>query len=220
MCLDKLKQAFSIFELSIVIIILGFISINFISIIDSLLKIDKIKITNGKIAKIEEAIIVYYDKNSYLPCPDSFNIRNDKKFNKNSNYNSALSAKCLGANKIRVDNKLTAFYGSIPVDVLNLPIEYKFDGWNNQFSLIVAANYISQEFELALDKLKESSFPIIYNKSGATEILYKYNNIAFLIISYGQNGFGAYNKLGRKNDFNSSTIEADNLDNIPEIKVN
>ena len=72
----------------------------------------------------------------------SYNIKADKGFYQDGNCNSSLLAKCLVENEITVNNKSIASYGSIPVDVLNLPIEYKFDGWNNQFSLIVATNYI------------------------------------------------------------------------------
>jgi prepilin-type N-terminal cleavage/methylation domain-containing protein len=228
------QKAFSLIELSIVILIISIFMASFLNMVGSINKRDKYAETKVKMERVADAIIKYRNGNGVLPVPARIDLRPDDpmygyfvpNYDKENYY---------------IPDNLTDFlahkmlYGMVPFVSLGLTEEDAYDAWGNRIV------YITDVYRLGD---KESGPPVnsgfkLLNKNGSilirkpTKAEVESSSIyacgggpdpvtnfsesfdicpPFVLISMGLNGQGAYNALGKQNDYSyASVYELENL---------
>lgn len=177
--------AYTLIELSISLAVLAII---FTGLLGVFLKKDeakRYKITQERIAIIQKAIADYADNYRALPCPA---IGPTAETSSNFGYSvEYISPNCdPGAN----------YVGMVPVRSLNLPDFYAYDGWERKFSYSIASGMGSAS-DVASGTYKGDIKIIDFNGASKTDLSRDYPNnygAAYILISYGQTGLGAWLK--------------------------
>ena len=200
----KNKNSFTLLEMSITILLLGIISVGFISFNFSFMNKSNYELTREKITKIEKSLNEYILKNSYLPCPANINSTvNDSNFGIETRNFDNISCSLLERNNL--------YIGTIPVKTLNLPNEYSYDNWKSNIIYIVNKDYVNKTGFINGDN------NIILKSLNNIEI--KNSNPIYIILSTGENKNGAYrtayfNTTNFDKNENLADYENINLDNI------
>jgi type II secretory pathway pseudopilin PulG len=192
--LSAKKTAYSLLELSIVIIIIATMISGGLSFFTNSTNNAKIQLTRDRLNTVYKALGVYLIKNGFLPCPSLISqIRSS-----DADYGGTYFGQCLGLGGASRDN-INLLSGSIPVQLLGLSADFAEDGFGSKFTYVVATNFTNSNFGSAA----ENGLITINDRinSGVTQLIT--NNAIFVIMSSGINKFGAYGK-------NSST-----MNNIP-----
>jgi prepilin-type N-terminal cleavage/methylation domain-containing protein len=221
----KIKKAFSLIELSIVVLIIsilisGGLTFSTVSIIKK-----RTELTEEKFEKIYKALGVYLSTNGKLPCPAPLNdVKSD------SNYGVAAatcsSAPASGSGYYQSNDSTDSpnvYYGMIPVKTLNLPIEYGEDGFGTKLSYMVVNGLTdSDSFGKGSDSLENYANSvdvdriIVQEKHGSTTHQIT-NDAAFAIISYGPNKAGGWNDNSTsQNSVSTDDEEAENSVSSPD----
>ena len=129
----KSKRAFTLLEMSIVILIIGILvvgTINFQITIDTK---SKENITADKINRIEKAISEYFLKNGKLPCPSNIKaVKTDSNYGVEYRFDDV----CSGYEEKFVNNGL--IYGGVPTKTLELTDDYSVDAWGSTISYVIS----------------------------------------------------------------------------------
>jgi hypothetical protein len=142
---SKIIKAFSLIELSIIVLLISLIA-SFLLYAKSSNKInEKTAITNKKLEVIYKAMGIYLAKNAKLPCPAAINLKESE-----STYGTA-SANCYGtpssgAGYWQNSSHEFLYIGMVPVKTLGLPIEYSYDGFETKFSYTIINGFTNDEF--------------------------------------------------------------------------
>ena len=127
----KIKKAFSLIELSVVILIVSIVLAGTLSVRNSQDVANKTKITNERIAAIYKAMGVFLLENYRLPCPGLVtNAITDATYGdeNRSSQDCDTSGTYTSGNII---------YGMVPTKALGLPSEMAADAWGGRFSYLV-----------------------------------------------------------------------------------
>jgi prepilin-type N-terminal cleavage/methylation domain-containing protein len=168
--INKIKSAFSLLELSIVIMISGIILYSTLEMYDYFLNVDTYKQTNVKLAKIQTSLQNFFNKYGRLPCPaDPTLLVSDANFGKesvnadytcNSRNYEAGGADATIYNRGFANTRLYRYssnansavshriiFGAIPFKTLGLQDDMMFDNYGNKFTYLAMEGY-------AIDRLK------------------------------------------------------------------
>lgn len=218
----KPKSAYTLIELSIVILIISFLMMGGLTItISSLNKAKKIS-TQNKINEVYNAVGKFLLENKRLPCPASLILTKD------NNLYGVESKSSTGCNVSILNNNI--FYGMVPVKTLNLPLNMGEDDFGSKISYIIDQRFTSNFQDVISDKT--TGFGTTQNYTGIITINEKPSSIArtitadaiLVILSHGLNKSGAFNHNSTiqnarsldsdesENDANSSV--ANGFDNI------
>ena len=171
----KNNKGFTLLELSIVLLVVGFLTTTSITMTRGYINYQKHKETKNNIDEIVFSINNYVLKNKKLPCP-----ANMKKNYKNSDAVESCSE------SREVDGILV---GTIPAKDLGLNNKAVADAWQNKLIYMVVKDYTDENYFMR----KSESSSLISNK------------FAYLIISASSNGNAAYpynSTTARKTDTN------------------
>lgn len=221
------KHAFSLIELSIVLVIMGFILSGSLSAIQIGIKKAEIKTTNKNLEESYNAIGSFLRTNKRLPCPSPIRLTQDSD---NFGLESRSANGCTG-NGIYSSGRVV--YGMVPTRSLGISDAYGIDGYGNKIAYIVderlTTNYItnpdpdlesSESFGTLSDQQNISISQI--SPSGIRRVLH--NDVAIVLISYGENMYGAFpsdqssqrersvNDVEKDNDICSTCGSATNFD--------
>jgi prepilin-type N-terminal cleavage/methylation domain-containing protein len=202
------RRAFSIVELSIVLVISAIIMTNVIILFTENADDARIKETNRKLDRIEQAFTQYLAEYGGLPCPGNWS---DSPFIATfgvANFVVASPFTCNGVGWYANVAQPKLEIGIIPTKTLNIPDEYAFDGWGNRFTYALGnenCNTSGQQYiagiypDLANPTYNAINFSTstcdlltIKTASAGTTI----SNASILIMSHGPNGHGAYSYDG------------------------
>jgi prepilin-type N-terminal cleavage/methylation domain-containing protein len=150
----KTRSAFSLIELSIVILIISIIVSGTLSISSSNIINEKTKLTNERIQEIYKAIGKYVLINHRLPCPASLEIPKtsgnygveQRTSNDLCNYAGnmggvgVMSPSSLG---FGYDNSFAM--GMIPVNTLGLPSEFSEDGFESKLLYVINLHFAKSD---------------------------------------------------------------------------
>lgn len=188
------NSAFTLLELSIVLVIMGVLlvpAINFLSLSQkATLSIDSKK----HLRIVSNALSSYYKTNNKLPCPATVTL---------NITDAAAGDEDCGAGEPAVDGAATdnILYGAVPVTELGISFKYFTDAWENKISYYVRKDATTGTM------------------TGTTDIYTHDQNInkddggaVFVVISHGEDGRGAYTKAGAQNASTGAT--ANELKNI------
>ncbi len=224
--MKKTKNGFSLIELSIVILIASIFASSMINILGKKTLVDKNTEAKEKLARIGEALKVYYGEHgdvtarNYLPCPA------DLRFNlENADLGRGSSKPCSFVTD--TDGATNVISGAVPVLELGLAPQYMFDPWGNQITYIVDKDLTADSETAWTDSTISNislldgrstpptpSLPLVKRLPLASELnktytlcdgtslaVSTYNDTipdcpAFLLISHGANGYLSFNSAG------------------------
>ena len=130
---------FTFLELSMIIVIASLIMTYSLVINDRISDWQKAKETDKKLAVINQKLKIYFKRNQKLPCPAdlSLSIYNGSFGNEELN-GSTCDTVSSGVTSFGGSGSDEVFMGGVPLDALNLPVEYAFDAWHNKISYVVS----------------------------------------------------------------------------------
>lgn len=213
------KSAFSLIELSVVILIISILAAGAMSFSTVALLNSKTKVTNDKMKAIYNALGTFVAKNYRLPCPASLKLTKS-----NAGYGAeAGSNNCTEGDGIyssTLESEL--IYGMVPVKALGLADEMAEDGFGTKIAYIVNANLTKAEYPSETDdsgfsfsETDDEKLVKIYQLPSTNEI----DNNAFVLISHGANKYGGVNSNSnsQNNISGADSYEVSNiLTNITE----
>ena len=186
----KIRSAFSLTELSVVVLVAVVVLVGVLSVNTSSNLTNKTTITNDRIGQIYKALKVYAGAHKKLPCPASIAIsKNDP------TYGSEGS--CAAD---------TVVYGMVPVKDLNLAAAFAEDDYGNKLVYVVdstftvattPSKFVDQEGDIVVSRYSSSL--------GVEE-----SNAIFAVISRGKNQRGAVSSL--------ATVEMNAPDDVDELE--
>ena len=223
----KIKKAYSLVELSVVITIMSILMMGVASIVSNSMKKAQKNETQEKMQIIYSALGKFLLRQKRLPCPAQLNIaENDILYgNENAtgiNCNTVLSGIFSSSNNF--------FIGAVPTTTLGLPSDMAKDEFGNKITYIVSRN---ATIETTLESLASPIFPSDNIGFGATDYtnqmfnIFEYstrqitNQAILVLVSHGNNKNCAY--LGNGISANSScpiTDEATNSSNKYSTTIN
>lgn len=168
----KNNKGFTLLELSIVMLITGFLTVGFLGTSRTVLDVSKQNDTKNKLKNIENAINGYIIKYGKLPCPAGIKLSiYDSEYGKEICVENATKG-------VRNLNTGDIIVGSLPIDALNLESKFSYDGWKNKFVYAVVKEYANNKNNLYINNIENAK--LINNK-------YIYS-----VVSTGRNQHYAY----------------------------
>ena len=211
----SIRKAFSLIELSIVLLIISIIITGAMSVSVVAVNNAKYKVTNDRIQEIYKAIGQFLLKNYRLPCPASLLIAKTSAGygletigNASSGYpdtcytvsNTSFARRITQGSQPGLQQVGTVSYGMVPVATLGLSSDMAEDGFGSKIVYMV------------MDRLTIAEYPIIsnirgfsylsesdnYYRSSSIKLLQQPSNdyidsVVLVIMSHGANKYGAYN---------------------------
>ena len=202
---NSIKSAFSLVELSIVILIISILISGTLTVSRTSITNARIKETENKLKEINKAIGNFLITNKRLPCPSPIDLAKT-----DANYgveptssgttlgtlcNQTLSTKTVDFSSDAETD--TVAHGMLPVKALNLDNDMAEDGFESKFSYYVNTSYVLNyntsstiSFEGSDPDAATNDFLTIKEISNAgTNITDK---AVFVIVSHGPNKLGAF----------------------------
>lgn len=208
----NVKKAFTLIELSIVILIISVLISGGLQFSMNAINNAKIKITKDRMGEIYKALGSFLLVNKMLPCPASIT---DLK--SSSTYGNAGSCSTTNDSGVYVSTNTSALnlnYGMVPIKALGLSSEMAEDGFGNKFAYVVDRRFA---VESGYSSNAYGSINIKENQGGGDQTVIPVTGATFsdggifVIISYGQNQLGAFPANSSiKNSCSSDTKEQDN----------
>lgn len=229
--INNSHSAFSIIELSIVILIISILVSGGLVASKSAINSAKVKITRDRIDLIYKSIILFVANNKRLPCPASLD---NSKTNATYGNEAITSGACSAFSSTSATN---LSYGMVPVRSLGLPIEAAEDGFGNKFDYIIDKRFAikysdalpnGDSFEGTQSSpnvgAATTALNIIKVQGSGTDLM---TNAVLILMSHGANGFKAWPASGTaQNTTNSPTANEnsnsrdENGNNYDNIFVN
>lgn len=197
-------SGFSLAELSAVLVIIAIILGSSLSVYLGQTDNVKQQQTHQKITTIERSLAAFVTIHGRLPCPAAQALTQTNS-NAGREYCPGTSTKDLsgtlpsGFSSSYTDNLV--LIGAVPTKTLQLSDEFMVDGWGNRFDYAVtaalAASLGTYDAPATLYHLRNTNMGIItvQDASGTNRT----NQAAFVLVSHGKNGLGAWQKNGVKN---------------------
>jgi prepilin-type N-terminal cleavage/methylation domain-containing protein len=213
----KPTSAYTLIELSIVILIISVLMMGGLTItISSLNKAKKIS-TQNKINEIYKAVGKFLLENKRLPCPASITLtKDDNLYGFESRTDAGCSVSIFNGN---------LYYGMVPAKTLNLALNMAEDDFGSKISFIIDQRFTTNFQDVISNKTTgfgttESYNGIISIKEKPSSVSRTITDDAILVIlSHGLNKMGAFNhnatiQNDRSPDSDETENDANNFDNI------
>ncbi len=197
----KKKTAFSLVELSIVILIVSILVTGSLGISKTAIGNSKAKITKERMDTIYKALTSFVATNRRLPCPALLTVA--KGTSTYGNETGTGTGTCTG-----LTPNVNTVYGMIPIKALGLEPNMGEDGFGTKFSYVVDQRFTKQSastasvdgFEIvkavkAEDGVAISPTLIRVQGPSGTDILPDLNAL-FVLISHGANKNSGWNATG------------------------
>lgn len=171
------QRGFTLIELAIVMAVVGIVLGGTAQLLGSQLDQKRVRISRERLQGSYDALVAFYAANSRLPCPADGSLARD-----DADYGRAqpeVSGPCdvaaVGANR-RV----------LPWRTLGLQEEASYDGWRRRLSFHVSAPLTTAGTSSQGDlSVRDGAV----GSPGSSELT---ASVAFVIVSHGENGFGAW----------------------------
>ncbi len=225
--LKRKRAAFSLIELSVVIFIMSILVAGSLSILGASNKISKKKLTQERIQIIYNAIGNYLAKNYHLPCPAPLtNTRSDANYGVEGGTVAEIntSRECIGTGIYSSNNVTSITYGMVPVNTLGLADEIAEDGYGNRFIYVVTDKLTSPNYNDVTGGIDGFSYyteidtDLVQIYSAKSSSIIK-QNVAFAIISHGDNKYGGYGPNSTTQNSSGGTID-EKLNLLSNISAN
>lgn len=186
------KSAFSLIELSVLLVIFGVVISGVLSISTASIINSKHRQTNDNFKQIYQALGTFLLTNKRLPCPASLT----KNKISDNDYGNEV-ANCQGQGVFQSNTNSNLVYGGVPIKALGLTNDFMEDGFGSKISYVIdkrftqtntpEINFANPSFATA----PSSNNLIIKNKTLTMENIISSDSIVILI-SHGANKSGAF----------------------------
>lgn len=198
-------SGFTLIELTILLVLLSIFSINLLLTTQETQSLGKRAKTQKTMEIIMQALQRYRDINGHYPCPANGTIAiTSSSFGDGGQSGSAA---CSNHNFSHAGITI----GVVPTRDLGLPNNAMFDGWNNRIMYIVTE-------AATQDKSCEAAIDILSNYNTGNDLAtntsnYWVDTVPYALISYGEDGYGAYSYAGARNPIAVTTDSAQQIIN-------
>jgi prepilin-type N-terminal cleavage/methylation domain-containing protein len=208
-------QAFSLIELSVVIIIISFLAVSALSLFSGSFVNTKSQITNTRIQSVYQALQNYVSTNGVLPCPAPLtDIKSTSATYGQSN--SSCSTLTSSGNGVYVSSNL--IYGMVPVRAINLNNDMAEDAFGNKLVYVIDKTFTSKT--ATTSPFSGSTSGTLNVKKYISSSITEEANAVFAIISHGANQKGAFPANSSAQILASSdSAESDNNSASPDLSV-
>lgn len=186
------KSAFSLVELSVVLLIISILVAGTITVSTAMVNKSKTENTKQKMKEIYDAMGAYLLKNYALPCPAPLNV-----VKSTAGYGVAGAAGSCNADGIYASTlQSSVVYGMVPVNTLGLPSSMAEDEFGSKIAYVINKKYTIVEYPTATDNggfsfyLGGGSGAIRAYELPSTNYI---DDLMFMLISFGANKYGAFN---------------------------
>ena len=222
---QKIKKAYSLLELSIVIVIISILVTGALSVSVGSINSAKIKTTKERLEQIYTAMGVFLTTNNRLPCPAS--ILDIKSSSPDYAIEEDGDGGCDTSNGVfKSDDNDDLFYGMVPARSLGLSTEMAEDAFGSKIIYIVNKNFTyainllvdNPDFDITNFSTATSTSIMTVNEKQASITQAITADAIMALISAGPNKAGAHNaNSSTQNLLGSDTDENDNV--IPDDYV-
>jgi len=206
--------------MSIVIAIIGTVTIGMVSMGGSMLESAKRVNTTNKLDAIETALMAYRLAYFRIPCPSDPTLTDVAANSATYGYETGAAGACTdahgvsytvpapsGSSTTNVASGTSVVEGAVPVRTLGLPDEYQFDGWGRKFAYAVWTPITATGAYTSYGIAPGCGAITVENAGhGNRSIVADY-----ALISYGPDGHGGYLKSGTR--FNAGVSNVDEVAN-------
>lgn len=205
---------FSLIETAMVLLVMGLVASALLTLGTRAGESAKVEMTEARMDSIEKTLGAFYFRNGRLPCPARGAVRIGEESAGNLVYGvEATGADCTA---LRITSGGVDFYvGSLPIVTLGLSDENLIDGWNRRITYVVDGRFITSAVQLSATPPAPGTQPVndgrlVVQGDGGTTLtnvtdangVVVARGAAFLLISHGTNGVGAWplqNPTGNSN---------------------
>lgn len=197
--LKKKRTAYSLLELSIVIVIISILITGAMTTAVGSIAIAKVKVTKDRENLIYNALGTFIATNGRLPCPANILLTKS-----DANYGVSVgdAGTCSGSGIYASTASSNLVYGMVPVTSLGLSKDNGEDGFEDKIAYVVDKNFTATANLSASPNFTQANFSIyatnntgnnitIYEKSGGSTITTLSSGV-FALISYGANKNSAF----------------------------
>jgi type II secretory pathway pseudopilin PulG len=190
---NKLPKAFSLIELSLLIMLISVILSGSLVVKTAFYNNKQNKITNNNFIKIYQAIGEFLIANKRLPCPASLT----KSRLSDSDYGVEI-ANCSGVGLYQSNSNSNLVYGTIPFKTLNIQEQYAIDGYNSKLIYVIDkrfanANQNILNFNVQTFATSPSNSNIIIKDKLVSSENILMTDAILVLLSYGANKASAFN---------------------------
>ena len=203
----KQKQAFSLVELSVVLLVIATLLSTSVIGYKSIISASKVKSNRDSIDAVYKAIGNYLITNKKLPCPASLTLT---KGDVNYGNEVRVSGICSSSSGVIINGNLA--YGMVPTQTLGLPANIAEDSFGTKLSYIIDkrfATLINSAGTNGFEGTDPDATMIQIQELSSSIVL---SNAIMVIISHGANKLGGFNSNSTSQ--NPNPANADELSNI------
>lgn len=182
----KNQSGFTLIELTIVILIAGLMMGLFGNFLVNYSTNIKQKKVQSDLDLIAESLQTFLEANGKLPCPARRDITETS-----ADFGREANVICTAASGPGVVTSGGAVIGSVPVRAINIPDEYMLDPWGMRYTYAVTAAQASEGTPYD----PSAGVISVIDGNGNSQITPSGNG-AYVVLSHGKNGIGAFTKDG------------------------
>ena len=211
MKIKNLKKAFSLIELSIILILVAVVISGVMAVSIAQINNAKVKKTNQNFQEIYRAIGAFLLANKRLPCPASIS----KNIISDADYGTEIIG-CSGIGVYQSMSSTNIVYGGLPFKSLGLSADFAQDGFDSRISYVIDKRFaIANEAQVNFSNITFATSPstntiIIKDKLTIGEVILTTDAI-MVLISYGNNKSGSFNP--QNSTQLTRSVEANEMDN-------
>ncbi|WP_039455253.1 PA14 domain-containing protein [Candidatus Jidaibacter acanthamoebae] len=184
------QRGFTLMMVSVGIVLISLFAAASVGFRASQSNVDRKQITINKMNAINDALTRFAAMNGRLPCPASPTATPSSSIYGTESRTADTYFICNAPNIVESSTMMRLFLGAIPTRTLGLPDEYMIDGWGNKLEYSPSPYLYKSYNEDNLVNYIIRDAAIVVNNASGTAIG---DNAAYVIISRGANGYGAYN---------------------------
>lgn len=206
------RRGFTLLEMSIVLVIMGVIVTSFVTVLSAAMQKRQYQDTLAKMETIQKTLYDYRVAFDRLPCPGDGTIAiNNASFGVEANNQGTCTGGAISANYAQTPavNNRDAVEGMVPVRTLRLGDEYAYDGWGRRFMYAVSKDATQVGAFTVISGFDTSTRMNILN----TQHTAKSNLAMEVLISFGPDGHGAFQRSGGATRVSSGSTNSDQLEN-------
>ncbi len=203
------KTAFSLIELSIVVLIIAILITGSLSSSITAINNAKIKSTRERMDEIYKALGSYLLINGKLPCPASILELKSSSSTYGTSIGTAGTCSGSGIYTSTTSGATNLVYGMVPVRTLGLSNDLAEDGFEDKIAYIVDKNFTGTNFgtSTSTETMTINEIPGSVTKTITTDAI-------FALVSYGINKSGAFpinsaTQITRSSDASEMTNDLD-----------
>ena len=193
----RTSAGFTLVEMAMVMAIMGLVLAGGVNLLSGHVDAGREKLTATRLQAIEEALVAYFVWHDRLPCPADGSLTSaDLEYGRSQPEDSDVCD----------DTSVTPAESVIPWRTLGLQESESIDGWDRRITYHVST-------ELTTSGTSDDGSIIVRDGDDSVTGTAELTDIAaFVLISHGENGYGAWTRFGNQiDDTDSSTDELLNI---------